>query len=161
MNCKNCKLYASNGGLQLLRKWLIWSTTWKQEFNLAAWCWTTKKSYAKSSVHFLPFNVWHWRHLGTGTFEHSMTLIIHWLGISPLFHCLVCVSWFCSCHIFLKPFFPILHFIVSISFVYVFQDSALSNIFHNAFILNTFNIFHILSFFVAIYVNVVTCLPCS
>ena len=133
MNCNNCKLCASNVGLQLLRKSSIWSTTWKQEFNFTAWCWTGMQSYVKSAIHFLRFNAWHWRYLGTGTFEHNMTTIIHSLVISPLFHCLVFVPWFCSFHIFLKPFFQILHFIV----LYVFQDSVLSNIFHKTFIPNT------------------------
>ena len=141
MDCENCKFHATNVGLQLLRKWLIWSTIWKQEFNLAAWRWTIRQSYAKPAVHFLPSNVWHWRYLGTGTFEHCMTIIIHSLAISPLFHCLAFVPWFCSCHIFLKPFFAILHLIV----LFVFQDSALSTIFPQGFYLK-YVIFSVLCF---------------
>ena len=118
----------------------------------------TTQSYAKSAVCFLRFNAWHWPSLGTGTFELSMTTTIHSLVILPLFHCLVFVPWFCSCHIFLKPFLRILHFIV----LYVFQDSVLSNIFHKTFIPNTLlQYLSYLVFFVAIYVNVVICLPFS
>ena len=59
---------------------------------------------------------------------------------------------------FSQAFFPILHFVV----LYVFQDSVLSNIFRKTFIPNTLlQYLSYLVFFVAIYVNVVICLPIS
>ena len=85
-------------------------------------------------------------------YNHSLTWHLTFISLSCICSMILFLSHFS------QAFFRILHFIV----LYMFQDSVLSNIFHKALISNTLlQYLSHLVFFVAIYINVVICLPYS